>query len=82
MQRNSTQSLVSISMAGFGLANAVRDLRLARRTGDRLALLDAVTTLASVLTGVAVAYRSLHRTTVRPALDTAGATTSTSDHGS
>jgi hypothetical protein len=43
----------------FGITSAARDLRKARRDGDKLALLDAFVSLLAVVTGIAIAVRAL-----------------------
>jgi hypothetical protein len=54
-----TRALVSAGTSLFAVTSAVRDLRKARRDGDRLALLDAAVSLLAVVTGVAIAVRAL-----------------------
>ena len=57
--RTRNSAAISLATSVFGLTTAVRDLRTARRDGDRLALADAIFSLAAVVTGVAIAYRTI-----------------------
>jgi hypothetical protein len=53
------RTVVSTVTAVVAFTGAVNDLRAARVDRDRLALVDALVNLVAVLTGLALAYRSL-----------------------
>ena len=57
--RTRNSAAISLATSAFSLTSAVRDLRSARRDGDRLALADALFSLLAVVTGVAIAYRTI-----------------------
>lgn len=57
--RQQARSMVSFGSAAVGVGSAVRDLRRARSQADKLALVDAVLSLAAVLTGLALLVRAL-----------------------
>ena len=57
--RTRNSAMISVATAMFSLTSAVRDLRTARASGDRLALIDAAVSLAAVMTGLALAYRTI-----------------------
>ncbi len=62
MNRAQSRMLISLGTSAFGVSSAYRDLKRARTDGDTLALLDAVVSLAAVLTGLAIAIRALRET--------------------
>jgi hypothetical protein len=55
------RGVVGLVALGFGALGAVRELRTARGKRDRLAVLNAIVNVASVLTGAALAVRSLRK---------------------
>ncbi len=59
MNKASTRALITLGTSAFGITSAFRDFRRARNDADKLALLDAVVSLAAVLTGVAIAVRAM-----------------------
>ncbi|GDY31853.1 hypothetical protein [Gandjariella thermophila] len=51
--------LFSLATSAFAAVNAVSDVREARREKDRLALANAVLNILAVITGAALAVRSV-----------------------
>ncbi len=59
LSRHQVRSLTSLGGGAIAAGTAVRNVRKARAKADKLALLDALLSLAAVLTSVALVMRAL-----------------------
>jgi hypothetical protein len=59
LSRHQVRTLASLGGGAMGAGTAMRNLRKARAKSDKLALLDALLSLAAVLTSIALVVRAL-----------------------
>jgi hypothetical protein len=58
-QKSKARGIIGLVGIAFGVVRAVADLRTARGKKDNLALLNAVTSILSAITGAALVVRDL-----------------------